>query len=220
MIASVLTGLTILIVGDSHLIAPGSLIDSLHGNLLASGAKVQTLGVCGTNPGDWVKATPGTCGSAERQGKAPPTFSKTGSTRPIAELIQSTKPDLVLFVQGDTIGGYKQQSFPKTWVWQQTTSLTKAVAATNTPCVWVGPAWGTEGGSFGKTFARVQLLSSFLSSNVAPCEYVDSLKMSKPGQWATTDGQHFTPAGYQQWGKQISNALVTLPGVQKLKPRP
>ncbi|MEI2414858.1 SGNH/GDSL hydrolase family protein [Orrella sp. JC864] len=219
MIASALAGLTILVIGDSHLISPGSLIDSLHNALQAGGAQVQTVGVCGTNPGDWVKTTAGTCGSAERIGKAPAKFSSGGATRPIAELVQAGKPKLVVIVQGDTIGGYKQQSFPKAWAWQQTTQLTRAVAATQTACVWVGPAWGSEGGSYGKTFTRVQQLSAFLASNVSPCEYVDSLKLSKPGQWATTDGQHLTTQGYQQWGQGIASAIAALPGVQQLQSR-
>ena len=54
-------------------------------------------------------------------------------------------------------------------------------------------------------------MSKFLASNVAPCSYIDSLSFSKPGHWITTDGQHFTVAGYKAWGTAIGNALGQLP---------
>jgi lysophospholipase L1-like esterase len=54
-------------------------------------------------------------------------------------------------------------------------------------------------------------MSQFLAANVAPCTYIDSLTLSKPGQWITTDGQHFTVAGYQAWGTAIGSALAKLP---------
>jgi lysophospholipase L1-like esterase len=54
-------------------------------------------------------------------------------------------------------------------------------------------------------------MSQFLASNVAPCTYIDSLTFSKPGQWVTTDGQHFTVAGYKAWGTAIGAALGKLP---------
>lgn len=54
-------------------------------------------------------------------------------------------------------------------------------------------------------------MSSFLATNVAPCTYIDSLTFSKPGEWITTDGQHFTIDGYQKWAKAIGGALSALP---------
>lgn len=80
-----------------------------------------------------------------------------------------------------------------------------------TKCAWVGPAWGKVGGMYQKNDARTQLMSQFLASNVAPCTYIDSLSFSKPGQWITTDGQHFTVAGYKSWGTAIGDALGKLP---------
>ena len=53
------------------------------------------------------------------------------STTP-KELIAKDKPDLVLIVIGDTMAGYDKPSFPKAWIWQQTTSLTKVIGATGT----------------------------------------------------------------------------------------
>lgn len=218
MITSVLAGLSILIIGDSHLTAPGYLISTLHDGLTRQGAIVHSIGVCGSNPGSWIKASPGDCGEGERKGEEKPVFKASGATtRPIQDLINKEKPNLVVIVMGDTMAGYGKGGFMKTWAWQNTTQLTKAISATQTACVWVGPAWGTEGGKYQKDFTRVKQVSSFLSSNVKPCDYVNSLELSKPGQWATVDGQHFTAAGYEQWGKALTQAIVAAPVVQNLK---
>lgn len=216
MLTSLLAGLSILVIGDSHLTS-NYLIDSLHMDLVRQGAKVHTLGVCGTNAADWLKATPGTCGAAERRDSGPVKhLGGTASTVPLAQLLSSDKPDLLVIVMGDTMAGYGKGAFPKAWVWQQVTSLTKAVGQSGTACVWVGPAWGTEGGKYQKTYERVELMSAFLKHNVAPCAYIDSLTFSKPGAWATTDGQHFTGSGYRQWGDAIAKSLVQSPVVQGL----
>jgi hypothetical protein len=218
MITSFLAGLTILIIGDSHMTVPTHLITSLHDDLVAQGAHVHSLGICGANAGDWTKASPGTCGGSERVDNGPvKVLGANPMTVPIKQLIATDKPNLVIVVQGDTMAAYDKPDFPKTWVWQQVTALTKDIASTNTTCVWIGPAWGTEGGKFGKTFTRVKLMSSFLQANVAPCTYVDSLTFSKPGEWATVDGQHFTGPGYKLWGDAITKTLDALPTVKGLK---
>ncbi|WP_019411344.1 SGNH/GDSL hydrolase family protein [Pseudomonas psychrophila] len=219
MAASLLAGMTILMIGDSHLATPGYLISSLHDDLVAKGAKVHTLGVCGSNPSDWLKASPaGQCGAAERRdsGKVVVLSDKTATT-PISELLAAEKPDIVLVVLGDTMAGYDKPAFPKAWAWQQTGALTKAIAASGTHCVWVGPNWGSPGGKYNKTPERVQAVSEFLKSNVAPCNYIDSLAFSKPGQWATVDGQHMTAPGYKVWGDAISGALENAPVVKEVK---
>jgi|SRR5690606_14958261 len=213
MASSLLAGLSILIIGDSHMATPSYLIGSLHDELINKGAQVHSIGICGANAGDWVKVSPGgTCGAAERRGKEPAVVLRGSDahTTPIAELIARDKPDLVLVVIGDTMAGYDKPAFPKAWVWQQTTSLTKAIGATGTQCAWIGPNWGSEGGKYGKTYAKVKQMSAFLAATVAPCSYVDSLKFSKPGQWATTDGQHLTVQGYKHWGSAISGELENL----------
>ena len=213
MAASILAGMTILMIGDSHLATPDYLIATLHNDLVAQGANVHTLGVCGANAGDWLKATPGTCGGAERRGSEKAVvLGGKAATVPISQLLATDKPDLVLIVMGDTMASYTKPAFPKAWLWQQTTGLTKAIAANGTRCVWVGPNWGTEGGKYGKTFERVRTTSDFLASNVAPCTYVDSLKFSKPGQWRTIDGQHFTTSGYKEWGQAIADAVSASAG--------
>ena len=66
MLTSLFAGMSILLIGDSHLAAPGYLITTLQDDLVKQGAVVQTIGVCGSNAGDWLKATPSTCGGAER----------------------------------------------------------------------------------------------------------------------------------------------------------
>ncbi|VFR29545.1 Cell morphology protein [plant metagenome] len=217
MVTSILAGLSILVIGDSHLTS-NYLITTLHDNLSAQGAQVHTIGVCGANAGDWLKVTPGTCGGAERigKGKIVPAGS-AAKTTPITQLLQKDKPDLVVIVMGDTMAGYTTPQFPKTWIWQQVTSLTKEIGKSQTACVWVGPAWGSEGGKYNKTFPRVKMMSSFLSSNVAPCGYIDSLKFSKPGEWTTTDGQHFTASGYKTWGDAITKQILVTPEVKAIK---
>ena len=212
MAASILAGMTILMIGDSHLATPDYLIATLHNDLVAQGANVHTLGVCGANAGDWLKTTPGTCGGAERRGSEKAVvLGGKAATVPISQLLATDKPDLVLIVMGDTMASYTKPAFPKAWAWQSVTNLTKAISATGTKCVWVGPAWGKEGGMYKKNAQRTQLMSQFLAANVAPCTYVDSLKMSEPGQWVTTDGQHFTVAGYKAWGNAIADAMAKLP---------
>ncbi|CAM3615055.1 Cell division protein FtsQ [Bordetella sputigena] len=218
MLPAVLAGLSILIIGDSHMTVPTHLISTLHDDLVQQGAHVHSLGICGANAGDWTKVTTGTCGGAERIDKGQiKVLGANPQTTPIKQLIANDKPNIVMIVMGDTMAAYDKPDFPKTWVWQQVTALTGDIAATNTACIWIGPAWGSEGGKFGKTFARVKLMSSFLAANVAPCAYIDSLNFSKPGQWGTVDGQHFTAPGYKQWGDAITKAVLDLPMVKGME---
>jgi len=211
---ALLTGLSILVIGDSHLAFPDHLLNELHNNLLAQGAQVHSIGVCGSNPIDWIKGSKGTCGKAERIGNNPPKiYGVTEGAIPVKDLIKNEKSNLVIIVMGDTIASYDKPSLPKSWVWQQVSSLSNEIGKTNTKCVWVGPAWGTEGGKFHKTFARVEELSNLIEKNVSPCQYLNSLKLSKPGAWATLDGQHFTAPGYKLWGDAISKSIASSNGV-------
>jgi hypothetical protein len=218
MSSTLLVGITVLIIGDSHLASANYLIDTLHDNLINQGASVHTIGICGSNPGDWLAPSPaGKCGGASRTGKTPLVLmGQNASTTGIKTLIEKDKPNLVLVVMGDTLANYKN-NFSKAWAWQEVTNFTKEISSTKTACAWVGPAWGTEGGKFGKNYARVQMVSNFLSTNVGPCTYIDSLAMSKPGAWATKDGQHFTDSGYQSWGSAITKSVLELPSVKSRK---
>jgi hypothetical protein len=211
MPASALAGLTLLVLGESHMSLADHLMEPLHNDLTAMGAKVHSIGACGASAADWLVVKKVDCG-AERTGAGKMLIKgRDAATTPIKTLIAADKPDLVVLVIGDTMASYDKPAFPKAWAWQSVTNLTKEIAATGTKCVWVGPAWGKEGGQYKKNDPRTQLMSQFLAANAAPCTYVDSLKMSKPGQWVTTDGQHFTVAGYKAWGAGISEAISKLP---------
>lgn len=212
---STLLGLSILIIGDSHLATPGYLISTLQDNLISQGAKVQSFGICGIQPADWVSGAVGNCGGARREGKGAIKMltGPAAKTEPIAQLVADVKPDLVVVVMGDTIAAYQQPEFPTTWAWQQVKRLTGAIGKTGASCAWVGPGWGEPGGKYGKNYERVQQVGVFLSQNTMPCTYIDSMTMSTPGQWATIDGQHFTAAGYTSWGSGISQKLAALPVV-------
>lgn len=204
---------SILIVGASHMAAPGYLVSSLHDSLVNAGAQVHSIGVCGLTPSAWLEVTHGDCGGAERVGKGPLRISlnRASKSKPITQMIEAEHPQLVLIVMGDTLAGYAEPYFPKQWASQEVWKLTGAIAKTNTACVWVGPPWGAEGGGSGKTYERVKLTSDFLAVNVQPCAYINSLKMAKPGEWPTLDGMHFTPAGYKLWGEAIARAVGQMP---------
>ncbi|WP_419204909.1 SGNH/GDSL hydrolase family protein [Bordetella trematum] len=218
MLSSALAGLSLLVIGESHLTLNNHLREPLQQALLAEGAAhVRTIGACGASPARWLKATPVDCGAEQIDDKPAVVLGKEASTTAISELIQKSKPDVVVVIIGDTMGSYTKPVFPKTWAWQETTGLAKAIAATHTACVWVGPAWGTDGGPYGKNAQRTMELSRFLASNVAPCSYVDSLTFSKPGQWTTLDGQHFTQSGYASWAKAIADSLGKAPAIMSLE---
>lgn len=208
-----LAGLTILVLGDSHMAEPDYLISHLHEALTNRGAIVHSHGACGLPAGDWLRKKRSTCGSAIQSGtaKIEVFHGKEGSTTPYAALHQAVKPDLVVVVVADAMGDYMKADLPKAWIWQQVTQLTKAIKESATPCIWVGPPWGT-GGRFGKSFERVTLYSDYLSEIVAPCTYVDSTKFSKPGDWPTSDGMHFNTAGYQAWSEGIAQAVAKVRG--------
>ena len=217
MPASLLAGLTMLVIGESHLTMAGSLMDTLPDELTKRGAIVHSIGACGANAGDWLKATPVACGADRIGDKKAVIKGRDASTTPIQALITQNKPDVIVIVIGDTMAAYDKPAFPRTWAWQNVTSLTEVIAASGTKCVWVGPTWGKEGGKYQKNDTRTQLMSQFLASNVAPCTFIDSLTFSKPGQWQTVDGQHFTFAGYQLWGKAIAQAIADSPAAKTWK---
>ncbi len=216
MPALTLAGLALLVIGESHLSQANYLINPLYDDLTAQGAKVHEIGACGASAGDWLKTITVPCG-AERRAGAAVIKGRDATTTPIKQLIAASKPDLVVVIIGDTMASYDSESFPRAWAWQGVTSLTQEIAATKTACVWVGPPWGNAGGKYKKNDPRVTQMSNFLATNVGPCTYVDSLKFSKPGQWSTLDGQHFTLAGYKAWSEAITKAIGELPDVKKLK---
>ncbi|HZK89334.1 MAG TPA: SGNH/GDSL hydrolase family protein [Stellaceae bacterium] len=213
MIKAALAGLVILIIGDSHNASKDFLLSSLHDALVSQGAAVHSYGVCGSQPHDWVKETELPCGRAERHNADEPIVDKSPKVKTwsLETLIRKHHPDLLVVELGDNMGGYGiTPTLPKDWIAFEVQEMLKPIEAHKLPCVWVGPPWGSEGGPSNKTFARVQELSGYLSQIVYPCRYVDSLRFSQPGQWATYDGEHLTPDSYRIWGADIADATVRL----------
>jgi hypothetical protein len=208
-----LAGLTVLVIGASHLAKPTYLIKTLHDELTERGAQVHSVGVCGVMPSEWLKKTISRCGGAERIEGEPIILSMASAaqTVPFDLLLDQRKPDVVVIVMGDNLANYKASSFSRTDVRKELLSLTTLLANKSIRCVWVGPAWGEDHKLAGKTFKRTKDVSAFLESQVKPCDYVNSLEMSKPGEWKTTDGQHFFAEGYQAWGAAIANEVEQLP---------
>jgi hypothetical protein len=206
---ALLAGLAVLIIGDSHMVTRDYLITTLHDDLVAQGATVDSYGMCGANAADWVYPATVSCGKAERHGKDGPIIDRKPAvpTYGIEALITRHHPNLIVIEMGDTMAGYGQAAFPQGWIYEQVRSLTGRIKAQNIPCVWVGPPWGSEGSTYHKTFARVKEMSTFLATAVAPCQFIDSTQFSKQGEWPTTDGQHLTSAGYKAWGADITTSL-------------
>ena len=211
MPSSVLAGMTLLVLGESHMSLANHLMEPLHANLTQQGANVHSIGACGASAGDWLITKKVDCGAEEKGSGKIVIKGRDATTTPIKDLIAADKPDLVVLVIADTMASYDKPVFPKAWAWQNVSALAKEITANGAKCAWVGPAWGKEGGMYKKNDARTKLISAFLATNVAPCTYIDSLEFSKPGQWVTTDGQHFTVAGYKSWANAIGNALGKLP---------
>jgi hypothetical protein len=208
-----LAGLVILVLGDSHMAGRELLITPLHDDLEAAGATVHTYGMCGASADAWLTPTNVTCGRAERHDTAGPIVDISGKsavTWSINDLLKQHHPNLVIVELGDAMAGYGSPQMAKSWVYDQVHALAGRIAASGASCVWVGPAWGSQTGSYFKTDARVREASDFLAQIVAPCAFVDSTGFSRPGEWKTTDGQHLTPAGYRLWGADIANAVVRL----------
>ncbi|MDE1174079.1 MAG: SGNH/GDSL hydrolase family protein [Parvibaculaceae bacterium] len=215
---ALLAGMVILMIGDSHMTTPGYLITTLHDDLMKQGAVVYSFGACGANAGEWATEGEAPCGSASRikGGPVKTDRSPSASTHPLSQLISTYKPNLVVIVLGDTMAGYTSPQLARAWIWDQVSALTDEVKSSGTACAWVGPGWGTEGGSFGKTFVRVKEASDYLSTITAPCYYINSLVFSKPGEWGTIDGQHYNSAGYKNWGADIASVIDVLPPVKAL----
>lgn len=216
-----LAGLTLLIIGDSHFVYPGSLITHLHTNLQQQGARVFTYSACGVGAGAWVVPRGVSCGTATRLGteQMRTNRAQTAQSWSIDELIRQHRPNLVIVGIGDTMAGYPQREMPRSWITEQTRSLTARFQANSMPCIWVGPTWGTEGGPFFKTFPRVREFNEYLAQQVSPCSYVDSTTFSRPGEWATFDGQHHTVDGYQRWAQALTRQIVASPTIRQLPRR-
>ncbi len=208
--ATPLAGRSILIIGESHMSIPDYLISSLPDELVRQGAKVFSYGACGASAGDWLKTKSVTC-SASRSDNGPirQRPADIATTQPLDKLISEHHPNLLVLVMGDTMASYDNTTIPKSWVWQSVSSLTEGIKKQGIRCVWVGPAWGEAGGKYKKNNVRVKEFSDYLATLVAPCTYIDSLTFSKPGEWKTTDGEHFDKWGYENWAKDITAAILS-----------
>lgn len=214
-----LTGHTLLVLGESHMSINNYLVSNLPDELVQQGAKVFSYGACGASAGDWLKTKSVPCAATRVDtGTIKERPADIASTQPIGGLIAKHHPDLIVLIMGDTMASYDNKEIPKSWVWQSVSSLTQEIKSQGIRCVWVGPAWGQDGGKYKKTNARVKEFSDYLSTLVAPCTYIDSLKFSKIGDWKTFDGQHFDKWGYENWAKSITSAIISPEILSTLKP--
>ncbi|EFH13506.1 SGNH/GDSL hydrolase family protein [Pseudoroseomonas cervicalis] len=216
---SLLAGLSLLILGDSHYASQGYLITTLQDQLVQQGARVATFAACGSPASVFLSARVASCGTAQRIQSGPVQTQRgpEARTTPLPQLVQQYRPNLIIVSMGDTMAGYVRRELPADSVREEVTALTDQIRAMNLPCVWIGPSWGTEGGPFMKTYARVQQMSQLLSTIVAPCTYVDSTKLSQPGQWPTFDGQHYTVEGYRAYGQALATTLAQLPQLRDIR---
>jgi hypothetical protein len=212
MASPILAGLTILMLGDSHFATQGYLVTTLQDALIQQGAKVTTYAACGAPTSIWAEAGVAPCGTAERVQLGPlkKDTSNHAHVPTLEQMVGQVHPNLIIIGAGDTMAGYSQPTFPADWIGQQITELTRRIQATNIPCVWIGPGWGTEGGPYFKTYARVKVMNDYLAGHVSPCRYIDSTKFAQPGEWGTFDGQHYTLSGYQKWGLAIDQQILAL----------
>lgn len=213
-----LAGVTAVILGESHMSIKGQLITTLPDDMIQLGAKVYAYGACGATPSAWVKKKSAYC-SAFRINSGPVRNRPTdiATTQSIGNLITTEKPNLIIVVEGDTMGSYDQKALLKSWIWDEVSALTKEIKSYGTKCVWVGPVWGQEGGKYIKNNVRVKELSDYLSTIVEPCTYIDSLTFSKINEWKTIDGQHLDSEGYVHWAHGITNAITSPEILQSIK---
>ncbi len=215
---TLLAGLAFLIVGDSHYATKDYLITTLQDNLMKGGAKVETFASCGMPAAAWVTPRPVACGTAQRINNGPVQENRTTKaiSWSIDKLIDQYKPNVVVIGVGDPMAGYNQKEMPRPWIRDNVEKLTARITAHNLPCIWIGPSWGKDGGPYSKTYTRVKEFSDYMATVVAPCTYVDSLTFSKPGEWPSFDGQHYTSEGYLKWGAALAPAIEQIVAQKKL----
>jgi hypothetical protein len=197
-------------IGDSHFVTETFLIRSLPEALLEQGAKSATYGACGVPSGVWVMPRAIPCGISERIGTGPIRVNKDPKAEnpTLSELIAKIHPNALIVVNGDTMASYRSKLLPAESINFNVGALVAQIKAENIPCVWVGPGWGSEGGPMFKTYARAKEMADLLRTIVAPCHYVDSMAFSKPGEWRTFDGVHYTLPSYDKWAAALTQVLV------------
>ncbi|GBQ25965.1 SGNH/GDSL hydrolase family protein [Gluconacetobacter azotocaptans] len=206
-----LVGLTVLLIGDSHITFKNSLLATLPDELARQGAKVVTYGLCSSKPEDWVDEKPANaCGYTMRVGVEPIKLFMGKDQAPpnMTALVAQWHPNAVIAVFGDTIAGYGQKALPREWIDEQVRALVGQIGSAN--CIWVGPTWGQFNPRYGKTDQRATEAAAFLKQDVAPCHYIDSTTMFQPGKVETEDGVHLTAEFYHTWGTDLSKAIIPL----------
>lgn len=213
---SALAGLSLLVLGDSHWFSQGYLITTMQDQLIQRGARVASFGACGAPASIWLSSRVASCGTASRIGNGQVVQVRGGNARttPLTELVAQHRPNLIAVSMGDTMAGYVQRQMPRENIRDEVQALTDRIRTTGIPCIWIGPSWGTEGGPYLKTFDRVREMNEYLATLVAPCTYVDSTRLSQPGQWATFDGQHYTNDGYRAYGTALATYIAQMPEVR------
>jgi lysophospholipase L1-like esterase len=212
-----LAGLVLLVIGDSHVAGFGNFNNTLHEGLVAQGAMVHTFGVCGSIPSDWIMPQQAICGRGERHNNDPAQVSKDSANGwSLPALMSRYQPNLVVVELGENLAQYgASPELRRDWINSEVNQLLQPIRASKLPCIWIGPPWGNENGPYKKTFARVKELSDYLSQIVSPCQYVNSLTFSRPGEWPTLDGVHLTPASTRIWDgdviRSIDQIAATLP---------
>ncbi|HEX5319751.1 MAG TPA: SGNH/GDSL hydrolase family protein [Stellaceae bacterium] len=205
-----LAGLVMLIVGDSHIAATSFFNDALQDALVSQGAAVHSFGVCGAAGADWINPAPIVCGRGERHNSEPARIDTQHNLRgwALPDLINKYKPNLVVIELGDTLAGYGvMPTLPRALIDEQVRELLIPIKSRNLPCIWIGPPWGTEGGPYKKTNARLKEVSDYLAQVVAPCKYIDSTQFSKPGEWPTRDGIHLTLQATRVWDNHLITSI-------------
>jgi len=205
--AGALAGLSLLIVGDSHVSAPGSLATTLHDALAAEGAAVYTAGVCAASPSHFLKGRSTTCGRVLRGPDGKLSLKVKASAPKLEALLADHAPDHVIFVFGDNMGGYRMKHLPRGFIETEVMAIVAALPE-GTGCSWMGPPWGEEGTAYRKTHARAAALNAALREASAPCHYIDVQAATGTGTIDTVDGLHPKPAGYRMWAEVASAALV------------
>jgi lysophospholipase L1-like esterase len=206
----VLVGLAMLIIGDSHIAGFGRFNNALHEGLTAQGAAVDTFGVCGSIPSDWITPQQIICGRGERHNGelAKVTMDEKLRGWALPALIAQYKPNVVVVELGENLAEYGvTPTLPRDWISQEVSLLLQPIRSSKLPCIWVGPTWGTENGPTKKTFERVKQLSDYLSQIVTPCRYINSLAFSQPGEWATLDGVHLTANSTRLWDSDLIGSI-------------
>jgi hypothetical protein len=213
---SALAGLSLLVLGDSHWASQQNLAGVLQDQLIARGATVNSFAACGAPASIWLSARTASCGATRRlqRDRLEGRIGAPGTVTPIDELVRQYHPNMILVSMGDTMAGYALPAARPDSIREDAAALTDRIRRLGLPCIWVGPSWGTEGGPFLKTFARVQEVNAILAESVAPCAYVDSTKLSRPGEWPTFDGTHHTVEGYRAYATALVEQITQMPEIR------